>query len=305
MVLDLDISDSEFNDLMLSIEAQLKSDNIPFVARPIAALGEIGKRLKKEIPLSDLPSKNGRFTPPIVAKVNQWYETRYEDLLSMHLEHGKTIILVKGDVFSLSIPYCAGGVFKIVCDKEYKKTETMVLVKKGENPPPLEVNLLTCITDLPKGIALSLTEPEMRTMIHYACNVFNAIYALKSQDLQYSTAIADLETSANHILSPKPQYGLSQWSSLQFVEKIMKSYIIKHGGTHGYTHKLEDLNKLLMPYGKALSRGVLMYAQCEPAIRYNPETATRLTAIQAHQAALVAAAELTTDQMHRAAVFIG
>ena len=40
---------------------------------------------------------------------------------------------------------------------------------------------------------------------------------------------------------PTPNYGQSNWASLQAAEKVIKSYILEKGGNHGRIHKLQQL----------------------------------------------------------------
>jgi len=54
-------------------------------------------------------------------------------------------------------------------------------------------------------------------------------------------ALDDLNQSAVYLTAPKPNYGLSKWSSLQAAEKMLKSYAVQNGGK---LHKKHDLTKL-------------------------------------------------------------
>jgi hypothetical protein len=100
-------------------------------------------------------------------------------------------------------------------------------------------------------------------------------------------AIGDIHVSVTHLFATPPQYGLSKWSSLQAVEKLLKAFIHQQGGQVERIHKLEKLSEaaesLRLP---PVPRSLLDKIQCPAGVRYGEIDVTPIEAVDAHHAAL-------------------
>ena len=103
-------------------------------------------------------------------------------------------------------------------------------------------------------------------------------------DLNYVTeALGDLDAAVSHLITNRPQSGLSKWSSLQAVEKMVKAYISQTGEEIKRTHSLNKLFKqaeklgLLVPPEQYIND-----IQCSAGVRYGEMSVSIEDAVTAH-----------------------
>lgn len=101
-------------------------------------------------------------------------------------------------------------------------------------------------------------------------------------------ALDDLNTSVASLFNRNPNYGHSNWASLQAAEKIIKSYILEKGGHHKNSHRLAkdllpDAHTLGLPLIDPL---IIADIQCDADVRYDAALVSKKKALAAHYAAL-------------------
>jgi hypothetical protein len=103
------------------------------------------------------------------------------------------------------------------------------------------VNLLDGdIEGLTPELARRLSPAECSEVLARYCRVFRAFAAMEGalaepiggEDALYmKEAINDLLEASECVLRRTPNYGQSNWASLQAAEKVIKSYILETGGS--------------------------------------------------------------------------
>jgi hypothetical protein len=101
-------------------------------------------------------------------------------------------------------------------------------------------------------------------------------------------AMDDLLQSSESVLLRGPNYGQSNWASLQATEKVIKSYILEKGGIPAKIHKLSELIEHASQLGlPAIGHSLIQAIQCDPNVRYDSALVTKHNALAAHEAALM------------------
>ncbi len=278
--------ESEFQKLIETVDEHLKNRNIPIHARPIQAVIEIAKLLKiKEIPLVPIKYADNSETAEIVSRIHNWYEIRYSNRLKIHLGPGSVAILIKGDPWQIIFPRFYGKVM-FVCDPALEKYRELPKIATNK---PIVYNMLLCIKDLTNEISNSLTNKELENIFEFfifALNVLESLYQYRGLPF-LAEAKSDLEIAVSNIVSNHPNFGISKWSSLQFAEKTLKSFLKTKSIQFPFTHDLSALLKLTKTCGlTGVEDKIAEKIQCNPDIRYQSRTVTLEDAVSAHHSAL-------------------
>ena len=126
--------------------------------------------------------------------------------------------------------------------------------------------------------------------------VVSVINKVKNIDF-IEEARADIIESVNHLIAQKPQYGSSQWSSLQATEKFIKAYIKKQIGELPKKLQHHDLEKLANKAEtlglKLSSRDELSKVQCSANVRYDSSLVKPNTSLDAHYASIKICSEIS------------
>jgi hypothetical protein len=278
------MTDAEFQDLMARVDADLQKEGVAIYGRPLCAASEISKRLHMVIggPCR-LPGIPGRYDSlTMEAHIDVWYECRYGDRLKMNPHLGSVVAMIEGDPWRLTCPIFYGTV-TFTCDPDKKSHNA---TKPGEQAV---CNILDHIEKFPRTLAPTLSLEELRALLD--------IFVLGMKTLQeldgvagnpfIPEALADLESAVGHLLCHPPQYGISQWDSLQFIEKLLKSYLQTNNATYPKKHHLQELADSAKNHGlPALDPTAIVAIQCSPGVRYGEQQVTLTKAITAHHASL-------------------
>jgi hypothetical protein len=280
---------SEFELLMEQIDQILKDNGIPIPSRPLRAVRDVSIRLKTEIivapePVPPIPGRYDRLT--LAAHINSWYQTRYGDRLKIHFGPGSVALLIRGDPWKMVLPRILGSV-NCNCDPDLEKDRKAPRIMRS--PQRLNYNVLCCIEDFPAGLASSLTENERLEILQFFVKAHESLQSIETiSDKPYvGEAIADLQSASASILARPPQYGLSKWSSLQFVEKLLKSFLELKKAPIPKHHNVEKIAQFAKAYGLALSDAALLASvQCTAGVRYGEVQVTLDEAVSAHHVSL-------------------
>ena len=150
------------------------------------------------------------------------------------------------------------------------------------------------IEGLTPELARRLSLAECSEVLARYCCVLRAFAAMEGalaeriggEDAPYmKEAINDLLEASECVLRRTPNYGQSNWASLQAAEKVFKSYILETGGSHGRIHKLQQLCDAAAALGLPLLDPRLIAAiQCKPDVRYDAHLVSRDQAFAAYRA---------------------
>jgi hypothetical protein len=281
--------ESEFEHMMEQIDQELRNKDVPIPSRPLHAVGDVSKRLNTEItivpePVPAIPGRYDRLT--LAAHIDRWYQARYGDSLKVHFGPGSVALLIKGDPWKMVLPRIYGKVI-CVCDPDLEKYRNSPRITTGPQRPTY--NVLWCIEDIPAGLASTLTENERREILQFFMKAHEALQDFENiRSKPYvNEAIADLNSATAFILQRPPQYGLSKWSSLQLVEKLLKSFLKLKNASIPRHHKLQEIAQIAKDHGLVPPNvALLASAQCTAGVRYGEVPVTLGEAISAHHASL-------------------
>lgn len=130
-----------FEKLMQETDAELKAKNIPIQGRSLAAQSAITKKFKCSLSWESEEAK----------AINNWFVQTYGDRLKVNWDIGKTIVQIKGDVYSVKLPRVLGRV---------------------------NVNVLEWIEKATPKLLRSLSEAELNaiTLINAGCFIESKIF---------------------------------------------------------------------------------------------------------------------------------
>ena len=276
-------SEAEFGALMEEIDRELIDQDIAIPARPIAAGLQISKRFDvvlNAVP-QDRPIEPNSFTPEQVSlRVHEWMKRRYGDRLKLDWTVGRTVLPLRGSLYSIRCPTVYGTV-RFVCEPDTFGQPRKTL---GVNSSPT-CNMVDLIDGFTADLALSLTPAEVVKIVAVFTSAMDSYIALHAvRDVQFvEQAWGDQEAAVRHLMEHRPQLGLAKWASLQAIEKLLKAYIATKGGTfkkhHNIKEHADEAAKLGLPPPPAQ---YLKDIQCSAAVRYGEESVSVTDAVTAH-----------------------
>jgi HEPN domain-containing protein len=288
---DLPKTEKEFIVFMEELDELLRKRNVPVSSRDLVGACEVAKNYQIEIDLMINKNEaipNNYTGNSFAAHFFNWFENRYGDNMKVDYGPGKAVILIKNDPYKIVFPRIFGPI-PIVCDRNiqpYKECQ-QTIAKVGD--PIMPLNVLLFIENLNDGLINALSDKELKEILEFFISSYEAIgLLLELKDVQYiKEARGDLETAVVNIFYQPPQYGLSKWNSLQFIEKMVKAYIGVQKKNNVKTHNLFELFELAYNYGlPKISNDLIKAIQCSPSIRYESRNVKFEEVIASHHASL-------------------
>ena len=271
------ISAEDFEIAMQEVDAVLKSKNLKISGRELHGLSAFCD--KYQIEALDL-------NHPLALQILNWFKGTYGTRLNMQNVIGTTVILVKGDLYTMPC-YLAYGKLSLICSAEKMGVDLEPRITTGPKPPL--INILEYVTELTKKLALRLTLDERNTiLVRYvaAIDLFKNWSAHHAMPFMLE-AMSDFEIAVDCLVT-RPNYGMAKWSYLQATEKVLKSYLQRKAATFKRTHSLLGLSQAAESVGLPVQpRHHLAEIQCEPGVRYDASIVKREEAYTAHVAAMV------------------
>lgn len=288
--IEIKITVPEFAAMMKEVDAALAREKIPIHNRPIRAVLDVSKRLNNVnillSPAHKITNINLFTSHNISTHINEWYSARYGDRLKIHMGPGSVAIMIREDAWNLVIPLIIGRV-PAVCDPAIDKYKKMPKMSAG-GPPPI-LNILNCIDNMTEQYASQLSREELDSIMNIFGIALSSLSALKERSSKpyIKEAVSDLSSAVHHIFSLPPHHGLSKWSSLQFTEKLLKSFLKTKGVDIPHIHKLHVLSEIALKHGlPRLDTYQLNNIQCDAGVRYGESAISLRNAIDAHHASI-------------------
>lgn len=286
--------ETEFNELMASVDHELADAGFSIPQRPIHALRIVSVRFG--IPLPITPPIPGTYHEtnqywPISSRIYKWYDERFGDRLKIDFAPGRMVFCIGNDLWGFRFPRIFGSANLIASRTERSD-------KLRTDGKPVIVNVIESIDGLPDGLRLSLTDQQLHAIFDsfiLGFGAFDGLEQFRDEDL-VKTALADISAAVDHLLGIHPNYGLSKWSSLQAAEKLLKFSISQVGGAYPKVHNLDELiyeaakHRLSFHLQKEIE-----LIHCTPSIRYGQESCTRDEALEAHHATFLVANAVSTE----------
>lgn len=278
-------SEDDFLKLVEKVEAELQAEEIPIPLREIEALRRISGELDAELvePKGQKSPTPGSYRGgDLVLRVVAWYEQLYGDKLLHDFRPGRTVLLLRGDIWMLHFPrfYGRGQVF---CSR----TELTYRPPGGRGP--FRYNILDCIEELAPGLRNAFFREELgyiEQVFEVGHKAFEEIESTQNFPLVIDAA-ADLYAAVFHLTARNRHHGLSKWASSQAAEKMLKAYLKENTGSYERGHLLEPLVREAESAGLGqLDRRLLAAIQCSADVRYGVEPVSLKNAVDAHHASL-------------------
>lgn len=283
--INLPSSEIEFVSMMEIVDSFLKEADVPIPARPIRGWFEISKALKLGLRMTSkadgLPREGVYFGDDLSVRIFSWFDERYGNKLAIRMGPGRGVVAIRGDFWEVQFPMVYGQVnFFISAVNKSSNQEDDLRQRKVPH-----CNILDEITNLPNGLAKSLTANELRSIADSfiaAYQSMEAIHLIKKLPM-VSEILSDIDTAVHHLLSNPPHYGLSKWSSLQVVEKFFKSFLTLKNVSFPHSHNLEKLSQLTEAHGLfPVEKHIIKKIQCSAGVRYGDENVKNGEAYEAY-----------------------
>lgn len=289
-------TEQEFLALMEDVDATLRRQEMQIQGRPIAAIGELCRRMKAEFSMM-VPEREPRAGvysgTDLVIRVKRWYDDRYGTRLHINATVGEVVCVIRGDPWKLKLPLVYGGGPGIRFFCQYGVPTTLPnepkAVPRGTRLSPSYYNVLDAAVELPDGLARSLSADERKEMLEAFGAGWTAHYSLREirsigmvEEVQ-----SDLSATVTHLMAHPPHPGQAKWSALQAAEKMLKTYIAERGGSFGFNHKLAILEQAAQALGlPAMIPSWIVDTQCPAGVRYGEVPVSLEEAVKAHHASL-------------------
>lgn len=276
------LSEGDFDAVMMEIDTELRHESDRIIGREVRGWFKYCIRFGINAPFGDDPTN----------RIIDWFKAMYGDRLNLDLDFGTSVILIRGDPYRVRCFRCFGHAF-VVCS-----AAIAVIKLCKSNPDPPVVNLIDdCIEGLTVDLTQRLSGPELKAILEHYRLMFVAFSAMEfglssrygGTDAPYmKEAMDDLKESSESLLLRVPNYGQSNWASLQATEKVLKSFILEKGSTHGKIHKLAELCAAASSLGlPEISPVLIDVIQRSPSVPYDSSLVTKKQAYTAHEAALI------------------
>ncbi|MGD0498032.1 MAG: hypothetical protein ABSC23_06310 [Bryobacteraceae bacterium] len=283
------LSDAEFDAVMAEIDAELRKENDRIVGREIRGWMKFCQRFDVSMALGD----------PLADRIVAWFSALYGERLNVDMDFGKSFVVIRGDTYRMRC-FRFYGVMYAICSVDTLGRKIRQRNAQGVERPV--VNLLDgSIEGLTPELARRLSLAECGEILIRYFRVFCAFAAMEGalaarhagQDAAYmKEATNDLLEASECMLRRTPNYGQSNWAALQATEKVIKSYILEKGGSHGKIHKLDELCACASTLGLPSPNPTMISAiQCKPDVRYDAWLVNKDQALAAYDAALIVCAE--------------
>lgn len=283
--------ETEFSDLMETIDAELIERGVPIPQRQLAAVGLLGKYTPNNsyrMPKDREPTPGTYIGDDLVLHTLRWSENRYGEALKQYWGPGSTVIRLKGDFWEIRYPLVTGDVAFIVTDEPDAPCSVSVKGSKDRLISYADflqkysgvrcLSVLDYMHDFPAQLVQSLDIFDKEWLLNVFRNHRYALEGLRhARDFQFvRSARNDLAAAVQHLVSVPVHTGLSKWSSLQATEKLLKSYIASHGGTVRHTHNLRLLAQTAYNLGlPEFKPHVIDAIICEAGVRYDESVVTK------------------------------
>ena len=278
----LQLTDEEFNATLTDIDADLRQESDRIVGREVRGWMKFCEKFRLSMPMDD----------PLAQRIFEWFNTMYGDRLNVDFDFGATAVDVKGDLYRLRCIHFYGAMYAIC---------SPLLMEKGGHHKTTQgvvravVNILDRVQDLTPHLARQLSIDECNRILDVYGRLFLAFSRMQAvADATYiKEAIDDLNVSAESLIGRSPNYGQSNWASLQAVEKLIKSYILQQGATHANIHELAKLFAHAHSLGLPQVDSTIVDAiQCSTSVRYAAALVSKQKSVTAHYAALKVCGEI-------------
>lgn len=270
------ISDAELSQVLSEIDGQLRKEGGPIAGREIRGWMLFCEHFNLE---------GFGWNHPVSRRIFDWFSHQYGDRLNINFDYGNTVAEIRHDLYLIRCVRLYGREL-MVCDP--------LLFNKNLGPKiavntTVKFNLLNLLDGATSSFIQSLSVDECDSLVDAYARGFAALSRVEDAAgaVYVREALHDLRQSADQLSGQKANYGSSRFSSLQAVEKLVKSFIQAKNQKPTWGHKLQDNFHLAYSLGLPKAPAAKIDAvQCTGEVRYTSASVGKTEALQAHYAAL-------------------
>ncbi|MGA6538429.1 HEPN domain-containing protein [Stenotrophomonas sp. NPDC101269] len=295
-------NETEFDEMMTSLDAHLSTKGIEPHRRGIMASAQVSWTLKLDgTPiLGGPPDRGPPFSPrDLLARVHDWYSEHYGEAMKVDMSPGSVLAMVKGNLWKIRLPMLYGegrvGIHRDLSDGARN------VIGRG----PMTINALSCVDGMTQSMANKLTDQDLTLLLDAFADGLQAIMTLDALggSQLFFEAKADYRHSVEAIVSRR-EYGKARWEAAQCAEKLLKAFLALAGHAYptsgGKGHDHVHLGELLKEkLGIQIDEELLLTLKTSPAVRYGEEASSLEQAMASHHALLTLLKALgTNDYIH-------
>jgi len=274
------INTEDLERIVRDIDDKFNVSNVAIPRRVINCIAEVSKILKISLPiLATKENSKESDAYMITYLISEWYKNMYGNRLRINIDIGFLIILLRGELLVCRIPNFFGTCkFFIEEDLSYECLDD-------------ETNILKMIDGMTQGFADSLSDNEKEMIFLSFSKALEASEIIQSwlnfELKMFQAAINDLMSVRDNIKLNAPHLSNAKWSYNQFIEKVIKSWLLYAGVE---PEKVKELNhfiskivdKFNLTFIEQLNKHDLDSIKGNPGLRYDEVVVTQdeLIAIQ-------------------------
>lgn len=278
-------NEAEFLELIEKIDSENHATSLQ--ARFLIILLEVVKLYPENsgIPISyDYKAIPGNYTgTSLYAHIKNWCDEQYGEKQKISSDMGSVIVKIHGYKWEIRIVLVVFMknkfrlVYKDIDDTDWNEGNITIL------------NMRRMFVNLPVGLAKKIKDEDLKnekdilSMAICAINFFKKIENFKF----IKEALVDFIAVRSELMKSRGSFGQSRWSTLQFIEKLLKSYLdfkkAKIKQTHNVISLANDASDNDM---SLLNVNDLTIVNCNAGVRYGEIPCTEQEAIEAHYASI-------------------
>ncbi|EMK9143239.1 hypothetical protein RZM92_000856 [Citrobacter freundii] len=231
--------------LIKEIDDDFCRESVPIPQRTMRCMAILSQKLQVNLPIYASKEKSYMSEGHRISYViSAWYDEMYGNRKNKNIDIGYVLLLVRGDLMVCRIPNFMGECCFLI--------EEDLSVKMAPN----ETNILLMMDGMTQAFSSSLSYQEKEEIFNQFKKGLNASVIISEwlgSDLDMiKAAVNDLKIIESNIKSNFRHLGNAKWSYNQFVEKILKSWLLKAGLERSclknYSHNLAAAAKKFNEY---------------------------------------------------------
>lgn len=261
------INESELKSFIGKVDQGFDADKTPIPHRIGRCLSEVSKKYDISLPIfCPIEKKSLNESYRVTYIVQEWYKERYGNRLHANYDIGFLLLLLRGQILTCRVPNFYGEC-NFFIDQDLN-------VKKNGN----ETNILEMIDGITQDFSNSLSDKEQSYIFSSFQKGLNAAIIISDWRLSnlemIRAATNDLEGIKNNFILNQPHLANSKWAYNQFLEKILKSWLLKTGSTRPELqdkgHKLISLVRFFNEnYQNKINESKIPEIIGKPSLRYD------------------------------------
>ncbi|WHP31738.1 hypothetical protein QMG90_01960 [Trabulsiella odontotermitis] len=237
-------------ELIKEIDDEFSSAGVPIPHRTINCIALISQKLNVNLPISARQEQcymsEGH---KITFIISEWYKEMYGKRLNVNVDIGFVLLLIRGDLLICRVPNFVGTCNFLI--------EEDLSVQMSNH----ETNILLMINGMTQTFANSLSDHEKEQIFNNFIKGLHASVVLsgwtgRGLDM-INAALNDLKAIESNMRSHNRHLGNAKWSYNQFIEKVIKSWLLKTGMQRNEISALShNLEKAASKYNEIFSEKI-------------------------------------------------